>query len=72
MKPIYGIEVIGCGKRRRYALKLVDERGTLPIDFRTYQTEDEARRASKELGRPVSVVGNFYEIVSFARREAQR
>ena len=38
---IYAIETTGCGKRTRYAIKAVDERGTIPINYVTYRTYED-------------------------------
>ena len=57
------IEIIGCGKRTRYAVKAVDERGTIPVDYKIYRTEEAARRAAAEMGLTVSVVGDLWQIL---------
>lgn len=51
------IEIIGTGKRTRYAVKAVTEYGTNPTNGKAYRTEDAARRAAAEMGLTVSVVG---------------
>ena len=40
------IETIGYGKRTRYVVRAVDERGTIPVDYKIYRTEEAARRAA--------------------------
>ena len=67
------IEIIGCGKRTRYAVKAVDERGTIPVDYKIYRTEEAARRAAADLGFTVSAVGDFWHLMHVmhtSKREA--
>ena len=45
------IEIIGTGKRTRYAVKAVTETGTNPTNGKAYRTEDAARRAAAEMGQ---------------------
>ena len=66
------IEIIGCGKRTRYAVKSVDERGTIPIDYKIYRTEEAARRAAADLGFTVSAVGDIWHLMHAFNREAVR
>ena len=66
------IEIIGCGKRTRYAVKSVDERGTIPVDYKIYRTEEAARRAATDLGFTVSAVGDFWNLMHAFKREAVR
>ena len=66
------IEIIGCGKRTRYAVKAVDERGTIPIDYKIYRTEEAARRAAADLGFTVSAVGDFWHLMHAFKREAAK
>ena len=66
------IEIIGCGKRTRYAVKAVDERGTIPVDYKIYRTEEAARRAAADLGFTVSAVGDFWHLMHAFRMEAVR
>ena len=66
------IEIIGYGKRTRYAVKAVDERGTIPVDYKIYRTEEEARRAAADLGFTVSAVGAFWHLMHAVKREAVR
>ena len=51
------IESIGCGKRTRYAVKAVDERGTIPVDYKIYRTEEAARRAASSVRYHFPFVG---------------
>ena len=67
------IEIIGYGKRTRYAVKAVDERGTIPVDYKIYRTEEAARRAAADLGFTVSAVGDFWHLMHVmhtSKREA--
>lgn len=64
------IEIIGYGKRARYAVKAVDERGTIPVDHKIYRTEADARRAAADLGFTVSAVGDFWHLIHACKREA--
>ena len=69
------IEIIGCGKRTRYAVKCVDERGTIPVDYKIYRTEEAASRAAADLGFTVSAVGDFWHLMHVMhafKREAVR
>ena len=69
------IETIGYGKRTRYAVKAVDERGTIPVDYKIYRTEEAARRAAADLGFTVSAVGDFWHLMHVmhtSKREAVR
>lgn len=66
---IHAIEVIGYGKRTRYAIKAVTTTGTTPTNGKTYHTEDAARNAAAEMGLTISAVGDFYAIL-YASREA--
>lgn len=63
------IETIGCGKRTRYAIKAVDERGTIPVDYKIYRTEEAARRAAADLGFTVSAVGDIWHLMHAFKRE---
>lgn len=67
----YGIEIIGYGKRRRYAVKeIVPGRGTNPVCYcKTYKTEAEAREAARAYGFPVEAVGDFYALVAMKFQE---
>lgn len=62
----YGIEIIGYGKRRRYAVKeIVPGRGTNPVGYcKTYKTEAEAREAARAYGLTVEAVGDFWELIA--------
>ena len=66
------IEIIGSGKRTRYAVKAVDERGTIPVDYKIYRTEAAARRAAADLGFTVSAVGDIWHLMHAVKREAVR
>ena len=69
------IETIGYGKRTRYVVRAVDERGTIPVDYKIYRTEEAARRAAADLGFTVSAVGDFWHLMHVmhtSKREAVR
>ena len=66
------IQIIGYGKRTRYAIKAVDERGTIPVDYKIYRTEEAARMAAADLGFTVSAVGDFWHLMHAFKREAVR
>ena len=66
------IEIIGGGKRTRNAVKAVDERGTTPVDYKIYRTEEAARRAAADLGFTVSAVGDIWHLMHAFKREAVR
>ena len=56
------IEIIGTGKRTRYALKDFTASGSVPIlPGVAFRTEDAARRAAAEMGLTVSAVGDLCE-----------
>ena len=64
------IEIIGYGKRTRYAVTCVDERGIISVDYKIYRTEEAARRAAADLGFTVSTVGDFWHLMHDFMREA--
>ena len=68
---IYAIEKIGCGPRTRYAIKAVDDRGTIPVNYVTYRTEEAARAAAELLGLTISAVGNFWQLLHAAGKAVQ-
>lgn len=63
---IYAIETTGCGKRTRYAIKAVDERGTIPVNYVTYRTEEDARSAAGLLGLKIAAVGDIWQLLRAA------
>ena len=66
MAKHYGIEVIGYGKRRRYAVKEIVNSGTNPVGYcKTYKTEAEARAAAEAYGVKVEAVGDFWELMAY-------
>lgn len=68
---IYAIETTGFGKRTRYAIKAVDERGTIPINYVTYRTEEDARAAAELLGLKIAAAGDIWQLLHAARRAVQ-
>lgn len=65
-KSYYGIEFIGYGKRRRYAVKKVFPGiGTNPVGYcKVYKTLEAARKAAADYGLTVEREGDFYELIS--------
>lgn len=59
----YAIEIIGYGKRRRFTVKLVCNKGTFPTNGKTYRTESEAMEAAAEMGFTIEKIGDFYTII---------
>lgn len=59
----YAIEIIGYGKRRRYAIKQVVSGGTNPVNGKAYRTEEEARQAAAEKGIEIAKCGDLWEII---------
>ena len=67
------IEIIGYGKRTRYVVRAVDERGTIPVGYKIHRAEEAARRAAADLGFTVSAVGDFWHLMHVmhtSKREA--
>lgn len=58
----YAILVIGYGKRSRYCIKRVTERGHTPVTGIAYKTEEAARAAAAEMGIEIKRVGDCYSI----------
>lgn len=60
----YAIEVIGYGKRTRYAIKqVISGKGTNPTNGKSYRTEEAAREAAASMGVEIAKTGDFYEII---------
>lgn len=60
----YAIQIIGYGKRRRYAIQQVfPGKGTNPTTCTSYKTEEMARAVAAELGYKIEKVGGFWEII---------
>lgn len=68
---IYAIETTGFGKRTRYAIKAVDERGTIPVNYVTYRTEADARAAAERLGLKIAAVGDIWQLLHVVREAMQ-
>lgn len=61
---IYGIEHIGYGACRKYAIKeIIPGRGTKPVDGRRYNTPAAAREAAEKKGIKITREGDFYSII---------
>lgn len=59
----YAIEYIGHGKKRRYAIKQVVNKGTNPVNGKAYRSEKEAEKAAVEMGIAIQKRGDYYEII---------
>jgi hypothetical protein len=60
----YAIQVIGYGKRRRYAIQqVIPGTGTNPTTGRSYTSEAQARAAAAELGYEIKKCGDLWEII---------
>lgn len=65
---MYGIEIIGYGKRRRYCVKELVRNGLNPTDGRAYRTEEAARDAAGRMGVEIVAVGDLWELLAAAER----
>lgn len=64
------IEIIGTGKRARFALKSFTASGSVPIlPGVTFRTEGAARQRAADLGLTVSDVGDLWECIHAAGKE---
>ena len=64
------IEIIGTGKRTRYALKAFTASGSVPIlPGVVFRTETAARRRAAALGLTVSAVGDLWQCLHAAGKE---
>lgn len=65
------IEIIGTGKRTRFALKNFSGSGSVPIlPGVTFRTEDAARQRAAALGLTVAAVGDLWQCLrAFADME---
>lgn len=68
---IYAIETTGFGKRTRYAIKAVDERGTIPVNYVTYRTEAACWAAAELLGLKITAVGDIWQLLHAVREAVQ-
>ena len=60
----YAIQIIGYGKRRRYAIQqVIPGKGTNPTTGRAYATEAQARQVAAELGYIIEKCGDLWEII---------
>ena len=64
-KMYYAIQVIGCGKNRRYCIQQVldNHRGTNPTTGRSYRTLEQAQEVAASLGYQIEKVGDYWEII---------
>ena len=65
---MYGIEIIGYGKNRRFCLKKLVRNGTNPVDGKSYRTEEAAREAAERLNLQIVGVGDFWELIAIYER----
>lgn len=60
----YAIQVIGCGKRQRFAIQLVTPgKGTTPTTGRSYATLEQAQAVAAANGYTIEKVGDYYTII---------
>ena len=71
INTMYGIEIIGSGKRARYCIKRITCNGTSPVNCVCYTSEAAARHAAQQLNITVSVVGDLWKLMAAARGEKQ-
>ena len=69
---MYGIEIIGYGKNRRFCLKKLVRNGTNPVDGKIYCTEDAARNAAENLGLTVLAVGDLWDLCAAYERSMEK
>ena len=64
-KMYYAIQVIGCGKNRRYCIQQVldNHRGTNPTTGRSYRTLEQAQEIAASLGYQIEKMGDYWEII---------
>lgn len=67
---MYGIEIIGYGKNRRFCLKKLVRNGTNPVDGKSYRTEEAARKAAERLNLQIVGVGDLWELCEIYERNA--
>ena len=68
---MYGIEIIGSGKRARYCIKRITRNGTSPVNCVCYTSEAAARHAAQQLNITVSAVGDIWQLMAATRRDAR-
>ena len=59
----YAIEIIGYGKKRRYAVKRIENNTAFTTNGKVYKTENDARNAAKEMNIEIAACGNIWEII---------
>jgi hypothetical protein len=65
----YTIQIIGCGKNRRWCLKEVETEGPFgpvlvrPVDARPFRSEEDARTYARSHGFEVRKCGDAYQIL---------
>ena len=68
---IYAIETTGHGGRTRYAIKAVDDRVPIPVNYTASRPEEASRAAAELLGLTISAVGDFLRLLHSARKAVQ-
>lgn len=59
----YAIEVTGYGKRRRYIIRQIVQKGLLVPVSRPYKTLEAAQDAAAALGLTIDAIGDLYGIL---------
>lgn len=59
----YAIEITGYGKRRRYIIRQIVEKGLLVSVSRPYRTLEAAQDTAAALGLVIDAVGDLYDIL---------
>lgn len=65
---MYGIEIIGFGKNRRYCVKNIVRNGTNPVDGKSYRTEEEAKKAAEKYGLHIIGIGDLWKLCEINER----
>ena len=61
----YAIEIIGYGRRQRYAIKSVSSSGLIsPVNYKVYKDQETATKAARDLGIEISAIGDVYKILA--------
>ena len=68
MDKYYAIEIIGCGKNRKYTLRdVISANATNPVTGKAWRTEERARAEAEDLGINVAVCGDLWDIIGAYR-----
>lgn len=60
----YAIQVIGSGRRKRYAIVQVTPYGCNPTTGRAYDSLEKAQTVAQCMGFEISAVGDIYQITA--------